>query len=96
MKHGQPLRHFDCFRIKSVLGHDISTPPAKLLEKDFKGPSYDRRGRGLICRPRHHQRLMRTLRNRNLDQIHSRHLRTFGAVDENLVAALGQTDGEVA
>jgi hypothetical protein len=96
VKDGQPLRHLNCFRIKSVLGHDISTPPAELPEEVLEGPPYDRRRGRLICRPRHHQRLIRTSRYWDLDEIHSRHLRTFGAIDQNVVAPLGQTYCQVA
>jgi hypothetical protein len=96
VKNWQPLRHLNCFRIKSVLGHDISTPPAELLEEVLEGPPYDRRRGRLICRPRHHQRLIRTSRYWDLDEIHPWHLRAFGAIDQNVVAPLGQTYCQVA
>jgi hypothetical protein len=68
------MRHFNCFRIKRMLGHDVSTQPAELFEEKLEGPPYDRRRLRLISRSRHHQRPIRTRRNWNLYEIDSRHI----------------------
>jgi hypothetical protein len=74
MKHWKTIRQFNCFRVKRVLRHDVGAPPSQLLEEKLEGPPYDRRRRGLIIRSRHHQRLSRTRRNWNLNEVYSRHL----------------------
>jgi hypothetical protein len=74
MEHRQARRHFYCLYVKSVLRHDVSTQSAELLEEAIECLTYDRRRLRFNSRSRLHQRLFRTRRHGNLNEIYPRHL----------------------